>query len=354
MGVSGMRNIKIGLAITGILFSTVTGFQYLAFKTYTLVDANQVIEIRTVKTAVAQVLEAAHIELGPFDRVSVPIDARLENSAVVLIERGIKIIIDEGASQREIMTYGKSRVKDVLEQEKIQLDTDDRISPSYEEFLVNDSYITIKRIEKQTKSLEMEVPFPVAFKVSSQLKTGETKVVKTGQPGALKRVIEQTYENGVLIEELLMGEEMVVDPVEEVIEIAEEKFFVTSRGKPYRVKGVYVMRASAYDLSYESTGKVPGDWGYGITKMGTQARPGIVAVDPRIIPLGSHLYIESGDGFRDYGFATAEDTGGAIKGNKIDLFVADHDFAKQFGVRYVKVYILDEPVENAEYKGFGR
>ena len=101
------------------------------------------------------------------------------------------------------------------------------------------------------------------------------------------------------------------------------------------------MEATAYDLSFESCGKNPGDKNYGITASGTQARPGIVAVDPKVIPLGTKLYIESMDGTGSYGYASAEDTGGAIKGNIIDLFFTNRSDALSFGRRQVKVYILD-------------
>ena len=66
-----------------------------------------------------------------------------------------------------------------------------------------------------------------------------------------------------------------------------------------------------------------------------------MAVDPRVIPLGTRLYVQSLDGSSDYGFAVAEDTGGAIKGNKIDLFFETAEQVRQFGRRRVKVYILD-------------
>ena len=101
------------------------------------------------------------------------------------------------------------------------------------------------------------------------------------------------------------------------------------------------MKASAYDLSFASTGKRPGQRGYGITASGTTARPGTVAVDTRVIPLGTKLYVESLDATSDYGFAIAEDTGGAIKGNRIDLFYPSNADAIRFGRRNVKVYILD-------------
>lgn len=130
-------------------------------------------------------------------------------------------------------------------------------------------------------------------------------------------------------------------PVDEIIEVGTKKKVVTTSRGGFRYSHELVMRATAYDLSYESTGKNPGDPGYGITASGTKAHPGTVAVDPRVIPLGTKLYIASTDGSPDYGFATAEDTGGAIRGNKIDLFMEDSTDCNIFGIRPVKVYILD-------------
>ena len=73
------------------------------------------------------------------------------------------------------------------------------------------------------------------------------------------------------------------------------------------------------------------------------AQYGVIAVDPKVIPLGSRVYIESSDGGKSwvYGFAVAADTGGAIKGNKIDLCYNTRAECLQFGRRSATVYILD-------------
>ena len=77
------------------------------------------------------------------------------------------------------------------------------------------------------------------------------------------------------------------------------------------------------------------------TATGMKVRYGVVAVDPRVIPLGSRLYIESANGNWIYGTAIAADTGGAVKGNIIDLYVESYNDAIQFGRRQAKVYILE-------------
>ena len=78
-----------------------------------------------------------------------------------------------------------------------------------------------------------------------------------------------------------------------------------------------------------------------LTATGTTARVGAIAVDPKVIPYGTRMYIQSADGSIVYGVATAEDCGGAIKGNKIDLFFDSYDACIQFGVRTCTVYILE-------------
>lgn len=98
--------------------------------------------------------------------------------------------------------------------------------------------------------------------------------------------------------------------------------------------GTMVVEATGYTAGYESTGKNPGDPGYGVTATGTRARRGTVAVDPSVIPFGTKMYIPG------YGYGVAEDTGGAIKGNRIDLFFDDVDEALQWGRKSVSIRLF--------------
>lgn len=91
--------------------------------------------------------------------------------------------------------------------------------------------------------------------------------------------------------------------------------------------------ATAYTSGPESTGKRPGHPQYGITFTGTRAREGrTIAVDPRRIPLGSRVYIHE---LRETRYA--EDTGGAIRGNRIDMFMDDLSQALQWGMQEVHI-----------------
>lgn len=96
---------------------------------------------------------------------------------------------------------------------------------------------------------------------------------------------------------------------------------------PSRSSRSLTMNASAYSAYDDGNGHY--------TFNGSLVRKGLVAVDPRVIPLGTRLYIPG------YGHAIADDIGGAIKGNRIDMAFGSHSEAINFGRQQVTVYILD-------------
>jgi 3D (Asp-Asp-Asp) domain-containing protein len=99
-----------------------------------------------------------------------------------------------------------------------------------------------------------------------------------------------------------------------------------------------VVTATGYTAGVESTGKRPGDRGYGITYSGVKVRRGIVstiAADPKVFPIGTLLYIPG------YGYGVVADTGKAIKGNRIDLyFETTGQVYREWGKRTVQVEVL--------------
>ena len=105
----------------------------------------------------------------------------------------------------------------------------------------------------------------------------------------------------------------------------------TASGQELAYTQVLSCKATAYTTQRQSWKK---------TATGTTARVGAIAVDPRVIPYGTRMFIVSADGSITYGVATAEDCGGAIQGNRIDLFFDTYEACIQFGVRDCDVYLL--------------
>ena len=116
----------------------------------------------------------------------------------------------------------------------------------------------------------------------------------------------------------------------------------TAEGEILEYTDVIQVEATAYCACYKCCGKYPSNKYYGITKTGTRAKVGTIAVDPKVIPMGTKMYIEGLYGAKNYGLGKAEDIGGAIKGKIIDLYFDTHSETIQWGRQQVNVYILKE------------
>ena len=99
--------------------------------------------------------------------------------------------------------------------------------------------------------------------------------------------------------------------------------------------GQYIPLGEFKLTSYCGCRRCCGKWADGITASGLKAEPGMIAVDPSIIPLGSYVMIDGVE-------YLAADTGGAIKGNRIDVFCEDHQSALDYGVQSHEVYLVAE------------
>lgn len=192
--------------------------------------------------------------------------------------------------------------------------------------IVEDTSIRVNFIEVQELSLETSLPFKVRIKKTNDLLPGQKRIVKKGTKGIKKLTYRITMKDGSLVERKQIACKTLCEPVDQVIEEGVS-FVQVSRGRKTDIKqlaskSTYVFRSTAYTHT-----------GYR-TATGIKPRYGVVAVDPRVIALGTKLYIEG------YGYAVAADTGGAIKGNKIDVFFESRGEAIQWGRRTVKVTIL--------------
>jgi len=186
-----------------------------------------------------------------------------------------------------------------------------------------------KSAEKSNTETRVEtraLPFKVTYEFSRTVTAGRLVTSHQGKPGEVISTYTVHFKDGKPVSKELVSKK-VIDPVDELVLMGNEGY-QTSRHKFERGR-VLEMNASAYDPSPTT---IPGTCGR--TAMGLRAGYGVVAVDPRVIPLGSLVYVEG------YGFAIAADTGGAIKGNRIDLCYDMRSTALQFGRKRVKVHVL--------------
>lgn len=321
-----------------IALTTIAVQEYLIKNVFLLID-NEKMVVETTSNTIEELLDENNINLDENDKINIDPNEKVKDGMKIQIEKAMPVIVQVDDTRRTIKAT-KQNIRNLLNNIGIKLGEYDKVTPSLDTDIKPNLVIDITRVNKQTFTEEKEISYQSITKNSDTLEKGKAKKIQTGEDGIKRIEIERIYENGELVAETILNESIVKEPVPQIIEKGTKDYFVSSRGvTSYRKSFIAV--ATAYDLSYESIGKNPGDKNFGITASGTQARPGVVAVDPSVIPLGTKLYIQSLDGSKDYGFAVAEDTGGAIKANRIDLFFEDHSKALKFGRRKVKVYILD-------------
>lgn len=325
--------VVVSLLLLGVAFK---GLQ----KTIVIEHDGQEIQVSTLASTVEDVLRKHNIEIGEGDKIIPKLNEKVKDGTRIVIHRAFEIKLVDGLEEKYVLT-AENNVKDLLDTLNIRLEEEDRIQPELEEVIREGQVIQITRIVREEITETQELPFQTVFKNNKSLDKGISQKVQEGKKGLRELKLEILYENGQEVAREVVEETIVETAVNEIIEKGTAALVATSRGDMTRYSRMITMTATAYDLSFKSTGKNPGDKYYGITASGTKVGPGVVAVDPSVIPLGTKLYIESTDGTAHYGLASAEDKGGAIKGNKIDLFFQTPQEVKKFGRRKVNVYVLE-------------
>lgn len=180
----------------------------------------------------------------------------------------------------------------------------------------------------EIKAVVKDITYTTEYRFDRTMTAGRVKKARIGKEGEIRQYYRiVTSASGKVISKTLLRAE-TVKPVSEVYAMGRSGH-QTSRGSFTRSRKV-VMESTAYQPQ-DGDPSPP----Y-ISKYGFRCDYGIVAVDPRKIPLGTLLFVEG------YGFAVAADIGGAIKGNKIDVCIPDRRKVYQWGRRKVTVHIFKE------------
>jgi len=177
------------------------------------------------------------------------------------------------------------------------------------------------------RTIQKTIPKDVKYVFNRSLGAGRIKKTTEGQDGESRETVTSVLFGGKVLA-TTKSSTIVKAAQPAVIEMGSSGF-QTSRGSFNRAK-VMTMESTAYlPTDGSSTGR---------TATGRKAQFGVVAVDPRVIPLNSLVYVEG------YGFAIAADTGGAIKGNIIDVCFTDSRTVRAWGRRKVVVHVFKEKV----------
>lgn len=179
------------------------------------------------------------------------------------------------------------------------------------------------KLIEQTEIVKKEIPFETQYVESDKVPPGMSQVQEEGESGILQQVVK-TYElEGQPVDQKIQVSYPVKVPKKKVI-IQNTKPIV---GERFDLSNIKVSRSLTVEsTAYTYTGSK--------TATGIDPRQGLIAVDPKVIALGSKVYVEG------YGYAIAADTGGAIHGNKIDVFFPNLRKCLDWGRRPVKIHVL--------------
>ena len=346
------RNIKKHISIDGpsiltlmiIMVVTITITGFYAEREITIMDNENILKVSTKLKTVGDLLKDQKITLSEYDTIDHDYQTKIRNlpRAKIQISRAVPVVLKLDGTEQLLMTT-KDTIEHVLENNNIALsDLDYIVNHSKEDKVSEGMEIEVVRVTEELEVKTVPVPFSSETRKNKSLSKSVVKIIQQGVKGERQLTYKTTFENGKEVKKEVVKDILTKAPVNKVTEIGTTGIKELSRGGYIRYKDVMQMQATAYTLSYSDTGKRPGDKDYGITASGRKAQRGVIAVDPRVIPLGTKLYVESIGNLPDYGYAVAGDTGGAIKGNIIDLFYDTQFEAVNWGRRNVRVYILND------------
>ena len=330
-----LRKVAI-VACSLIIFAQfVWGTFYAMSKQVSIVDdKGEKISFITYASKTAEVLAEKNVSLGEWDEVSIPLDGRVKDGDTIYVYRS-KVVTFINGKDRVSEITAKPTVKDFIESHGIDPESSIRTNVALNEKVTPDMTIQVTYLDEKTVAADEVLHYGTKKIANNTMVSGQTNLISKGTDGLVNRVYQEYYENGELVNREVVKETIKVAAVDEVVEYGTKsrnsiKYSGVniSRGNEYRYKDCLTVTATAYCCGTT-------------TATGMKVRYGVVAVDPRVIPLGSRLYIEAENGTWIYGTAVAADTGGAIKGNKIDLYVESYSDAINFGRRKAKVYILE-------------
>ncbi|NLC76856.1 MAG: DUF348 domain-containing protein [Clostridia bacterium] len=312
--------LKQVLGVTLVIGFLITGLA-VAVKTVEVVDRDETITLKTVALTVDAALTLAGMELGPHDQVLPGPDRPVKEGMTIKILRAKPVEL-EVDGRRWVVRTVVSDVHELLAREGIQLAELDQVDAG--QHRDGTKWIKVTRITEELLEERVEVPYETFRQPDNQLHQGQQRILVPGQNGVVLNKIRVVKADGVEVAREVVSSRVLAQPQKSVVAYGiGGNQTVAARQAPGNVKKVMTMEATAYT----HTGNP--------TATGIYPYRGIVAVDPKVIPLGSKLYVEG------YGYCEAQDTGGAIKGDRIDIFLDSRAECFEWGRRVVQVYLLE-------------
>lgn len=284
------------------------------------VDGKEVNTRAFFTSTVGDVLEDQQIKLGEYDRVEPSLNSSIKKNSVIKVTRAFKVKVIADGQTREILTPPVA-VKEAIKMAGVELGPLDVVKTLPAEQTVADQEIEVIRVTQAETVVEEATAFQEERTLDYTLEKGLTRTVKSGVAGLARNTLKITYHNGKEVKREVMKSEVIREPQNKIVAMGTITT-VSRGGLNLSFREARMMTTSAYTYTGRNTAT------------GKKPAVGMVAVDPSVIPLGTRLYVEG------YGYAVASDTGGSIRGDRLDLFMEERSQCLSWGRRTVKVYVL--------------
>jgi resuscitation-promoting factor RpfB len=297
----------------------------------TLTDAGATTTFYTTQPTVGEALYTQDVLVYLGDQVSPDLHEPVTPDMHISIDRSTPIAIVADGRTIWTRTRGET-VAAVLNQEGILLQGKDRVTPALDATFAEDTAIQVTRVREELKIMQQVTPFETVWVPADDMPIDSSEIVNAGQNGVTKSRYRIVYENGQEIGESFEDEWLDQVPEDKTVAYGTAIQTTTIDTPEGPVEYWRHFRALATSYSAATSGKPKDHPRYGITRSGLPAGYGIIAVDPKVIPLGTKVYVPG------YGVAIAGDTGGAVIGRHVDLGFDEDD--PPIWYRWVDVYLL--------------
>ncbi len=239
------------------------------------------------------------------------------------------VTISYGNKTIKGISYGET-IKDAIADFGISTRRDLDVKPGLDSPLTNELTIVVNDLKKERETELVEIPYKSVTMLDDTKEIDTKTVTQIGKPGLKKVIYEYVYRNGILESKNPIREEVLTQVQDEMVAIGTMRVFrdMTIGNDKFSYWKKLEVFATSYDQHCEGCS--------GYTATGLILEKGLCAVDPKVIPMHTRFYVPG------YGFCQAEDVGGAIKGNRIDLGFDDFQWHQgEWSARNVEIYILD-------------
>lgn len=292
----------------------------------------------TYKGTVEGVLQEKGVELSPKDKVQPSLETKVSEKETIKLKTAIPVDIKANGLEVQVQT-AEDTIEDMLDAEEatlkeqgIEFDKEvDEVSPTLDSKIEGD--VSVQLVKVETKDLVEKEPinFDTIVEKDENLDSSVQKVKSEGVNGEKEITYQIIYKDGVEISRNVKSTKTISEPQNEIVIKGTGQVYASRGGESITYKKKLDCIATAYsNHSTTATGRMP---------VRNKGGLSTIAVDPRVIPLGSKVYVEG------YGYAIAADTGGAIKGNIIDIYLNSSSECYNWGRRPVNVLIVAYPGE---------